>query len=155
MKYVSCGEYGCWAIRKDDDSVCFRKGITEAAPQGQQWAPIPGRLRMLESGPSGVTVGINDDNDVFVRKGVVRDNPQGNEWVRLSIKLDHVTVGERGVIGVKEDSTVVVHQREYSSLLSYNLFKSLENNLRERNFLRDDRGIKPFLKTYKIIMLLI
>ena len=113
MKYVSCGEFGCWGIRKEDDSVCFRKGITEAAPQGLQWAPIPGRLRMLESGPSGVTVGINDDNDVFVRKGVVRENPQGNEWVRLNIKLNHVTVGDRGVIGVKEDGTVVIHQREY------------------------------------------
>ena len=24
---------------------------------------------MIESGPNGVTVGLNDDNDVFVRKG--------------------------------------------------------------------------------------
>ena len=69
LKYVSCGEFGCWGVRKDDDSVCFRKGITPAAPQGQQWLPIPGRLRMVESGPNGVTVGINDNNDVFARKG--------------------------------------------------------------------------------------
>ena len=69
LKYVSCGEFGCWGVRKDDDSVCFRKGITQAVPQGQQWLPIPGRLRMVESGPNGVTVGINDNNDVFARKG--------------------------------------------------------------------------------------
>ena len=109
MKYVSCGEYGCWGIRTDDDSVCFRKGISEAVPQGQQWVPVPGRLRMIESGPAGVTVGLNNDNSVFVRKGITPDNPQGTEWVRVSIKLQHVTVGDRGIIGIMQDGSVVKH----------------------------------------------
>ena len=109
MKYVSCGELGCWAVNKRDN-IYFRGGVTAAIPQGTHWTVVPGKLRMIESGPGGITVGLSDISDLFVRAGVMPSKPDGSRWIKLDLKLAHVTVGTRGIMGILSDGTVAIHK---------------------------------------------
>ena len=124
MKYVSCGEYGCWAVNKRDN-VYFRVGITEVLPQGIQWTVVPGKLRMVESGPAGLTVGLSDTNDVFLRQGVTTIKPEGVKWVKLDLRLAHVTVGNKGIIGILPDGTAVIHRGSHDKLVTFRIVEKL------------------------------
>ena len=66
MKYVSCGEFGCWAVDNRGD-IYFRTGIAESKPEGAAWKLVPGRLRMIESGPLGLTVGLDLNSNLMIR----------------------------------------------------------------------------------------
>ena len=48
--------------------------------------------------------------DVLYRTGVTSDKPQGLEWLKLPIKLSHVTVGLRGILGIMHNGVVVAHR---------------------------------------------
>ena len=112
MKYISCGEYGCWAVNRRD-TVHFRIGVTSDDPQGKQWVIVPGKLRMVESGPAGIVVGLSDTDDLFVRQGVTRDKPTGIRWNKMDMKLAHVTVGKRGITGILPDGTVARNRGKF------------------------------------------
>ncbi|CAB4039147.1 Hypothetical predicted protein [Paramuricea clavata] len=48
--FVSCGDYGCWAI-KPDNSIAFRTGVTITYPQGTNWLDVDGKhFVQLEAG---------------------------------------------------------------------------------------------------------
>ena len=63
---------------------------------------------------SGITVGVRETvdgvQDVLYRTGVTADKPQGEEWIKLPVKLSHVTVGNRGIMGIMHNGVVVVHR---------------------------------------------
>lgn len=116
MKYVSCGEFGCWAVDNRGD-IYFRSGITEQKPEGVQWKSIPGRLRMIESGPLGLTVGLElVTSYLVIRDGVSQDKPEGTSWVKTELRLAHVTIGESGIIGILPDGTLVIRQGKHQTI---------------------------------------
>lgn len=66
----------------------------------------------------GITVGVRETvdgiQDVLYRTGVTADKPQGEEWIKLPVKLSHVTVGNRGIMGIMHNGVVVVHRGSLS-----------------------------------------
>ena len=109
LKYVSCGEYGCWGVNKQGN-IYFRMGVSPTTPSGTQWAVIPGQLDMVESGPSGLTIGVSPDQKVMFRTGVSPQKPEGTQWANLDLDFAHVTVGRAGIIGILSDGTVAIYQ---------------------------------------------
>jgi hypothetical protein len=47
LKYVSCGNLGCWGVNKNDQ-IWFRHGVTSSNCDGTTWANIPGSLKQIE-----------------------------------------------------------------------------------------------------------
>ena len=50
FKYVSCGDYGYWAIRTNTDSIAFLTGVTFNNPQGTGWLDVDGSFVQLKKG---------------------------------------------------------------------------------------------------------
>ena len=65
----------------------------------------------------GVTVGVRESpdgiQDVLYRTGVTAEKPEGLQWIKLPVKLSHVTVGSRGIMGIMHNGAVVIHKGNY------------------------------------------
>lgn len=67
---------------------------------------IGGRLNQIESGPNGVTWGVNRASKIFYRAGVNRRRPIGSHWVLIKGRLKSVSPGCTGIYGVNKKGQV-------------------------------------------------
>ena len=49
LKYVSCGNLGCWGV-SSGDFIWFRRGVTAEKCEGSRWQYVSGRLKQIEVG---------------------------------------------------------------------------------------------------------
>ncbi|KAJ8287726.1 hypothetical protein COCON_G00003850 [Conger conger] len=92
LMYYSCGPNVCWGVNSANQ-IFFRKGVTPAACQGNDWQHIAGALVMIEVGTDGSVYGVNAGGDVFRRDGITATNPAGTDWILTSpcTKSKHVS----------------------------------------------------------------
>ena len=101
FKYVSCGDYGCWAIRPNN-SIAFRTGVTFDYPQGTGWLDVDGSFVQLEDGYQGRVYAVSPDNVLNYRSGICATHPTGSAWKQV----DHVAVGDNTLFVIATNGTV-------------------------------------------------
>lgn len=107
FKYVSCGDYGCWAI-KSDNSISFRTGVTSDSCVGSGWIDVDGSLVQLEAGVAGVVYGITSDGNLYTREGVCEGNPTGFKWKHIKgTSFAHITVGMSTMYGIAKNGSIL------------------------------------------------
>ena len=74
--------------------------------KGSKWRWIPGRLKQIEAGPNGMVVGTNNADYIYFRTSTSRRNPTGRHWVRIGGRLNHVSIGCRGMYGVNKKGLI-------------------------------------------------
>ena len=95
IKHVTTGGAGTWAINTGY-LIYFRIGVDPSTPTGKSWRRIPGLLKQIDSGPSGIVCGVNKVNDVYCRTGISPVKPQGSSWTKLSGKMKYISCGALG-----------------------------------------------------------
>ena len=107
FKYVSCGDYGCWAI-KPDNSIAFRTGVTFDYPQGTRWIDVDGSFVQLEAGYQGRVYAVTSDNHLYYRSGICAFHPTGNRWREAKGVQGclHVTVGKSSMFVITTNGTI-------------------------------------------------
>ena len=110
-KHVSCGDYGCWAVRPDN-TVGFREGVTMNNCPGTGWVNITHTdIVQLDSGATGSTYGISTNYTLYRISGICSKLPWGQKRWRDLIdfpdKFKHVTIGNTYMYAVRDNGTVV------------------------------------------------
>ena len=106
FKYVSCGDYGCWAIRPDN-SIAFRTGVTFNNPQGTGWLNVSGRFVQLEAGYHGRVYAVSPDNVLNYRIGICVFHPTGSTWKKVkSLMFNRVAVGDNSLFVITKNASV-------------------------------------------------
>lgn len=97
MKHVSAGGAGVWAVAKNGNAY-FREGITSLNPKGRKWVKVSGRLRQVDSGPSGVVYAVGRDGDARCRAKITGNKPEGSFWrtVNSPSYMSYVSCGSFG-----------------------------------------------------------
>jgi hypothetical protein len=105
--FVSCGDYGCWAI-KPDNSIAFRTGVTITYPQGTNWLDVDGKhFVQLEAGYQGMVYAVTSDNALYYRSRVCALNPTGSQWKQVkNLQVKHVTVGDNSLFVIATNGTI-------------------------------------------------
>ena len=106
MKYISCCNYGCWAINKYNN-VYFTSQINGWS----KWTKIGCDLMVkIEAGLNGQVWGLNPNNELFVRIGVdVQNFPSGLAWRKIeSKKFVSVSIGVEKIFAVDTGNAVYV-----------------------------------------------
>ena len=82
FKYVSCGQYGCWAINLDN-SLSFRTGVTATNCVGTAWLDVDGYFIQLDSGLTGSVYAISLELELYTRLGICAAKPTGEQWEKV------------------------------------------------------------------------
>ena len=93
-KHVSCGLYGCWAI-KLDNSLAFRTGVTAKNCVGRSWLHVHGYFLQLDSGLTGSVYTISPSSSCI----------QG--WEFGEGRFKHVSVGDVKLMALAENGTTI------------------------------------------------
>ena len=105
FKYVSCGDYGCWAIRSNN-FIAFRTGVTFHKPQGTGWIDVDGSFVQLEAGYKGRVYAVTADNRLYYRVGICTLYPTGNAWQLVEdLQVKHVAV-DKSVFVIATNGTI-------------------------------------------------
>ena len=108
FKYVSCGDYGCWAIRPNN-SIVFRTGVTFNNPQGTGWLDVSGSFAQLEAGHQGRVYAVGPDNVLNYRIGICVFRPTGSAWIQVKgLEVNHVTVGDNSLFVIAKNGTILM-----------------------------------------------
>lgn len=101
LKHVSVGKAGVWGVNSNDD-IYYRVGVTESNPSGSSWLHISGKLKQIDSGPSGIVYGVSADDKIWCRKGIDTLKPSGTGWTQVTSygRLKYVSCGALGCWGV-------------------------------------------------------
>ena len=68
---------------------------------GMKWVSVGGvRLKQVDSGARGILWGTSAKNKIYYRTGINRKRPTGSGWVHVRGRLNFVSPGCRGVVGV-------------------------------------------------------
>ena len=59
-----------------------------------------GRLKQIDSGPTGIVWGVNRHDDIYCRTGITEEVPQGADWQKIVGKLKYASCGPYGCWGV-------------------------------------------------------
>ncbi len=106
FSYVSCGDYGCWAIRPDS-SIAFRTGVTFNYPQGTSWLDVDGSFVQLEAGSEGRVYAVTANNELYYRVGICVLYPTGKRWKHVKDpRVKHVAVGDKSLFVIATNGTV-------------------------------------------------
>ncbi|XP_065661641.1 uncharacterized protein LOC100198409 isoform X1 [Hydra vulgaris] len=113
MHHVSSGQSGVWSVGLLGN-VFFRKGTEPDAEDLNSreniltsfWEKIPGNLKQIDAGISGVVWGVNRYNRIFCRIGITRDRPEGTGWMRIEGNMKYVSCGEFGCWAVNKRDNV-------------------------------------------------
>ena len=108
--HVSYGTYGLWLVNSKGDVWFLHGNINYVV--NKHWLLIKddGDMATVESGPNGLTVGLDNAQRLTIRLGVSEDNPQGTGWLSYDLILQCVTVGNFGIIGILPDGSVIIHK---------------------------------------------
>ena len=110
FKYVSCGGFGCWAI-KPDNSTSFRTAVTAENCMGNSWLNVDGNFIQLDSGLTGSVYAISHEHELYTRLGICAANPTGEKWAKMQEgKFKHVTVGYANLIALAENGTIILFE---------------------------------------------
>ncbi|XP_028398920.1 uncharacterized protein LOC114522442 [Dendronephthya gigantea] len=106
-KHVSCGDYGCFAVRSDG-TVAFRKGVSVENCKGTNWTDIPGDFIQLDAGKTGSIYGIGRNQNLYRIAAICEKMPLGHKrWIKvLNERFTHVAVGDQNMFAVAENGTV-------------------------------------------------
>ena len=96
---MSVGEAGIWGVNVHDD-IYFRNGVTDQNPSGTSWSQIAGKLKQIDSGPSGIVYGVNVYDNIYCRTGIGYGKPFGTGWKHIGGKLKYISCGVLGCWGV-------------------------------------------------------
>ncbi|CAB4025803.1 Hypothetical predicted protein, partial [Paramuricea clavata] len=101
LTHVSAGEAGIWGVN-GYEHIYYRIGVTENNPSGTSWKLIPGKLKQIDSGPSGIVYGVNIHDQIYCRTGIEYGNPFGTGWKQVTSygRLKYVSCGVLGCWGV-------------------------------------------------------
>ena len=107
LKHVTTGEAGVWGVNKNDD-IYYREGITNHNKDGTDWKHITGKLKQIDSGPSGIVYGVNAYDQIFCRTGISAQKPFGTGWKQVTSygRLKYVSCGELGCWGVNSANQI-------------------------------------------------
>ena len=104
--YVSCGDYGCWAI-KPDNSIAFRTGVTFSYPQGTRLLDVDGSFVQLEAGYQCRVYAVTSGNVLYYRFGICALHPTGSTWKQVEgLQVKHVTVGDNSLFVIATNGTI-------------------------------------------------
>ncbi|CAB4025276.1 Hypothetical predicted protein, partial [Paramuricea clavata] len=108
-KHVSCGDYGCWAVRPDN-TVGFRQGVTVQNCAGTEWNDLSGKTDMaqLDSGATGAVYAISMNHTLYRLNGICWKLPWGTKnWKEvIPHPFKHVTIGDTHTYIVADNGTV-------------------------------------------------
>lgn len=108
FKHVSCGLYGCWAI-KLDNSLSFRTGVTAINCVGRSWLHVHGYFLQLDSGSTGSVYAISTELELYTRLGICAAKPTGEKWMKVTEgRFTHVSVGDVKLMALAENGTTYV-----------------------------------------------
>ena len=101
LKHVSAGKAGIWGVERDNN-IYYRDGVNESNPDGTSWRVIVGKLKQVDSGPTGIVYGVDSNGTVYCRSGIESGKPFGTNWMQVmpSIAMKYVSCGERACWGV-------------------------------------------------------
>ena len=85
LKHVTVSPKGyVWGV-STDDKIYYRQGITNCNVDGSSWLEIPGSLKQISNGRSGVW-GVNANDEVFYNVATYGDNGfVGCGWMQVSV----------------------------------------------------------------------
>lgn len=58
LTHVTVGKSGVWGVNENDE-IFYRQGVTLGTPYGTGWKKLPGALKQIDAGSSGVVYGVN------------------------------------------------------------------------------------------------
>ena len=91
--------------------------IFQITISGTRWRHIGGKLKQIEAGPNGVLWGVNRANYIYHRTGVTRRNPIGRYWKLVKGRLNHISVGCTGVVGINRRGQIFRYSGTYQQVL--------------------------------------
>ncbi|XP_028395858.1 uncharacterized protein LOC114519877 [Dendronephthya gigantea] len=102
LKHVSVGNAGVWGVNSNNH-IFYREGVTSSNLAGTSWSHVPGGLKQIDSGPTGIVYGVNNGGHIYCRVGITSDNLKGSSWVEVGGRLEYVACGPYGCWGVNSN----------------------------------------------------
>ena len=95
--HVSTGAAGTWGVNRGHAVYYY---------YNKRWNSAGGRLKQIDSGPSGIVCGVNRNNYIYCRKGITPLRPGGSGWIKVSGILKYISCGALGHWGVNKNNDI-------------------------------------------------